>query len=56
LTGWLVAEAVFGLPWSINPWLWPIGALSGAAGVGIAGLIAVRRLVNIPPVAVLRGA
>ncbi len=55
-TGWLVAEAVFGLTWSFNPWLWPIGALSGAAGVGIAGLVAVRRLVSIPPVAVLRGA
>jgi putative ABC transport system permease protein len=56
VTGWLVAEAVFGLAWSINPWLWPLGALSGAAGVGLAGLIAVRRLVDIPPVAVLRGA
>jgi putative ABC transport system permease protein len=56
LTGWLVAEAVFGLPWSVNPWIWPIGALSGAAGVGIAGLVAVHRLVRIPPVAVLRGA
>jgi putative ABC transport system permease protein len=56
VTGWLVAEAVLGLSWSVNPWLWPTGALSGAAGVGVAGLLAVRRLVRIPPVSVLRGA
>jgi len=55
-TGWLVSEAVFNLPWSLNPWLLPAGALLGALGVGTAGLLAVRRLVDVPPVAVLRAA
>jgi hypothetical protein len=34
----------------------PLGALGGALGVGVAGLLAVRRLVRVPPVAVLRAA
>jgi putative ABC transport system permease protein len=55
-TGWLVSEAVFSLPWSLNPWLLPTGALLGALGVGAAGLLAVRRLVDVPPVVVLRSA
>jgi putative ABC transport system permease protein len=55
-TGWLVSETVFSLPWSLNPWLLPTGALLGALGVGAAGLLAVRRLVDVPPVVVLRAA
>jgi putative ABC transport system permease protein len=55
-TGWLVSEAVFSLPWSLNPWLLPAGALLGALGVGTAGLLAARRLVDVPPVVVLRAA
>jgi putative ABC transport system permease protein len=55
-TGWLVSEAVFNLPWTMNPWLLPAGALLGAVGVGAAGLLAVRRLVDVPPVVALRAA
>jgi putative ABC transport system permease protein len=55
-TGWLVSEAVFKLPWALNPWLLPLGATVGALGVGTAGLLAVRRLVDVPPVVVLRAA
>jgi putative ABC transport system permease protein len=55
-TGWLVSEAVFNLPWTPNPWLLPAGALLGTLGVGAAGLLAVHRLVNVPPVVVLRAA
>jgi len=55
-TGWLVSETVFNLPWSPNPWLLPLGASLGALGVGAAGLLAVRRLVDVPPVVVLRAA
>jgi len=55
-TGWLVSEAVFRLPWTLNAWVLPLGATLGALGVGAAGLLAVRRLVDTPPVAVLRTA
>jgi len=55
-TGWLVSEAVFNLPWTLNGWLLPLGAALGALGVGAAGILAVRRLVDVPPVIVLRSA
>ena len=55
-TGWLVSEAVFNLTWSPSPWLLPAGALLGALGVGTAGLLAARRLIEVPPVVVLRAA
>jgi putative ABC transport system permease protein len=55
-TAWLVSEAVFNLPWAPNLWLLPVGASLGALGVGTAGLLAVRRLVDVPPVVVLRAA
>jgi len=55
-TGWLISEAVLGLPYAPSLRVLPLGALGGMLGVGLAGLVAVRRLVDTPPVAVLRAA
>jgi putative ABC transport system permease protein len=55
-TAWLISEAVLGLSYVPSLRLLPLGALGGAVGVGVAGLLAVRRLVRVPPIAVLRAA
>jgi putative ABC transport system permease protein len=55
-TGWLISEAVLGLPYTPSLGVLPLGAFGGAVGVGVSGLLAVRRLVRVPPVEVLRAA
>jgi len=52
--GFLLARFVFDLSYAVNPLLWAVGLLSGAAIVGITGTLATRKAVNEPPVAVLR--
>jgi len=52
--GWLLAEQVFQLEYSISPTLWLSGLLLGGAIVGITGTLATRKAVNEPPVVVLR--
>ncbi len=52
--GWLLAERVFNLDYTISPTLWLSGLFFGSAIVGITGTLATRKAVNEPPVAVLR--
>ena len=52
--GYQLAERVFDLEYPIDPNLWLVGLLPGAAVVGVTGTLATRRAVNEPPVAVLR--
>lgn len=52
--GYSLANAVFNLPWSFNPAIWIVAILGGAAGVGLAGILASWRLINKPPIVVLR--
>lgn len=52
--GYLLASHLFGLAYSFNPWIWLIGIISGAVGVGIAGVLGVRPTLSHPPVQVLR--
>ncbi len=54
LLGYLLASQLFGLAYSFNPWIWLVGIMSGAIGVGIAGGLGVRPTLSHPPVRVLR--
>jgi putative ABC transport system permease protein len=54
-TGAVLALKVFDVGYQINPWLWLIGAAGGAAGVGVAGWLGTRRVLDQPPVETLRG-
>jgi putative ABC transport system permease protein len=54
LVGWVMAEQVFELDYTLNPYLWLIGLILGSAIVGLTGTWATRKAVSEPPVAVLR--
>jgi putative ABC transport system permease protein len=54
LVDYVLATRLFNLHFSFDPWLWVLGLTSGAALVGIAGVLATRSVVNTPPVVTLR--
>lgn len=54
LLGWLLSTRVFHLDYAPNPGLWLIGLLVGGVGVGIAGVLGTRFILNSPPLRVLR--
>ncbi len=54
LLGVVLAARVFELDVGFNPWLWLAGVVAGVVIVGATGLVATRRVVNHPPVEVLR--
>jgi putative ABC transport system permease protein len=54
LLGYLLTTQIFELVYSLNPWIWLAGILSGAIGVGIAGVLGVSPTLNSPPIQVLR--
>ncbi len=56
VAGWVMAEKVFELDYTLNPYLWLIGLVCGGAIVGLTGIWATRKAVTEPPVAVLREA
>lgn len=49
-----LATQVFELDYRLNPWLWLIGAGSGAIGVALAGLAGTRQVLSQAPLLVLR--
>ncbi len=56
LSAWILQTQVLEMSYRPTPWLWPAGVLGSAAliaGLGVAGC---RRVVNTPPLAVLREA
>jgi len=53
--GYFLATRLFNLHYTLNPWVWIIGLVSGALLVGISGTLATRSVVNHPPVTTLRG-
>ncbi|MDX1528155.1 MAG: FtsX-like permease family protein [Gammaproteobacteria bacterium] len=55
-TGAVLALEVFDISYRINPWLWLVGAGGGAIGVGVAGWLGTRRVLDHPPVDTLRSA
>ena len=52
--GFGVAQYVLELDYVTNPWLWVGGLVLGGVGVGTAGIIGARQVLNSPPLLVLR--
>ena len=52
--GYVLARFVLELDYAGNPWIWLAGVLVGGLGVGLAGILGTRRVVNSPPLKVLR--
>ncbi len=56
VTGWLLAEQLFGLQFSFNPLLWVTGVLGSGLLIGLAGTLATWPLLIRPPLQTLRRA
>ena len=56
LTGWLLAERLFGLHFGFNPLLWITGVLGSGLLIGLAGTLATYPLLIRPPLQTLRRA
>ena len=56
LTGWLLAERLFGLQFGFNPLLWVTGVLGSGLLIGLAGTLATYPLLIRPPLQTLRRA
>ena len=52
--GYVMAERVFQLDYTIDPVLWLVGLVFGSLVVGVTGTLATRKAVNEPPIIVLR--
>ena len=56
LTGWFIAERLFGLHFGFNPLLWVTGVLGSGLLIGLAGTLATYPLLIRPPLQTLRRA
>ncbi|OGI43580.1 MAG: ABC transporter permease, partial [Candidatus Muproteobacteria bacterium RBG_16_64_11] len=54
LLGYMLAEQVLHIAYQFNVWLWVAGILGGALGIGLAGTLATRFVLEHPPWRVLR--
>jgi putative ABC transport system permease protein len=54
LLGYVLAEQVLHIAYRFNVWLWVAGILGGALGIGLAGTLATRFVLEHPPWRVLR--
>jgi putative ABC transport system permease protein len=52
--GYVLADRVLNLPYSVNPWTWLAGLFIGAAGVVTAGLLGTAKVLRTPPMQVFR--
>jgi putative ABC transport system permease protein len=52
--GWVLAKQVLHVPYAINPAVWVVGLVVGAAGVLVAGLAGTRRVLRVTPMETLR--
>lgn len=53
-TGAALALKIFDIGYQVNPWVWLIGGLGGACGIGVAGWLGTRSVLDHPPVESLR--
>lgn len=54
--GWVLAERVLNVPYTLDPWVWAVGLVAGGAGVLAAGLLGTRQVVRASPMETLRRA
>jgi len=54
IAGYFLAERVFELRYTPDPWVWIAGIVGGAVLVGTAGVLAARSAVTQPPITTLR--
>jgi putative ABC transport system permease protein len=54
IAGYFLANEVFNLKYTPDPWVWVVGTVGGAVLVGTAGVLAARSVVTQPPIATLR--
>ena len=54
LLGWILASRVLDIPYQTGIAIWLTGGLGGMSVVMLAGWLGTRRLVNMPPLAILR--
>jgi putative ABC transport system permease protein len=54
LLGWVLARFVLEIPYQLNPLVWLIGVFGGTAVVVFAAWLTTRRLVELPPLIMLR--
>jgi len=51
---WYVQGALMQMTPRLHPQVWMVGPLSGALLASVIGLLSTRRVVNTPPISVLR--
>ena len=54
VTAFMLTQQVLHLPFAFNPWVWIAGVLGGMLGIILAGLMATRSVLRVPPLGVLR--
>jgi len=54
--GYLLAERVLNVAYTIDPIVWVVGLIGGTAGVLLAGLLGTRRVLRTPPMTIFREA
>jgi len=54
LLGYLLATHLFQLEYHFNGWVWGLGIIGGGVGIGLAGVLGTRKVVNYPPMQALR--
>ena len=54
VSAWVLAEQVLHIPYTFNAGVWIIGVVGGAVGITVAGLLATRSVLRVPPLGVLR--
>ena len=52
--GWIIAQRLFALDYTLDPWVWVAGLLCGTVLVGLSGTLATRSVINTPPIVTLR--
>lgn len=53
-TGWVLADRVFRIPFTLNPLVWVYGIVGATVAVAAAGWLGTRATVRQPPLAVIR--